>query len=91
VVTCSALKKIYRDILRGAQGDVYFVHLSPPVELNRERMAARQGHYMKASMVDSQLAILEPLQSDELCIVIDNAGSPEDVAVDIRAWLDSKH
>lgn len=91
VVTCSALKKIYRDILRGAQGDVYFVHLSPPVELNRERMAARQGHYMKASMVDSQLAILEPLQSDELGIVIDNAGSPEDVAVDIRAWLDSEH
>ena len=91
IVTCSALKRSYRDILRQAQGEVHFVHLSPPIEANRERMESRQGHYMKASMVDSQLAILEPLQSDELGIVIDNAGSPEDVAMDIRAWLDSEH
>lgn len=89
VVTCSALKKQYRDILRGAVGDVYFIHLSPPVEINRERMAARKGHYMKANMVDSQLAILEPLQADEKGVVIDNAGSTEEVANDIRAWLDS--
>ncbi|XXQ69439.1 gluconokinase [Neisseriaceae bacterium B1] len=89
VVTCSALKKQYRDILRGATGDVYFIHLAPPVEINRERMAARKGHYMKANMVDSQLAILEPLQADEKGIVIDNAGSPEEVAADIRAWLDT--
>lgn len=89
VVTCSALKKNYRDILRTAQGEVYFIHLSPPIELNRSRMAARQGHYMKANMVDSQLAILEPLQQDELGVVIDNAGSTQEVAADIRRWLDS--
>lgn len=91
VVTCSALKKSYRDILRGAEGDVYFIHLAPPVELTRQRMAARQGHYMKAGMVDSQLAILEPLTSDELGVVIDNAGTPDEVNVDIRAWLDTSH
>lgn len=89
VVTCSALKKAYRDILRGAVGEVYFIHLSPPVEVNRARMEARQGHYMKASMVDSQLAILQPLEADELGVVIDNAGSPEEVSADIRAWLDT--
>ena len=89
VVTCSALKKVYRDILRGAVGEVYFIHLSPPVEVNRARMEARQGHYMKASMVDSQLAILQPLEADELGVVIDNAGSPEEVSADIRAWLDT--
>lgn len=89
VVTCSALKKQYRDILRGAEGEVYFIHLAPPVDINRERMAARKGHYMKANMVDSQLAILEPLQTDEKGVVIDNAGSTEEVADDIRAWLDS--
>lgn len=89
VVTCSALKKQYRDILRAAKGEVYFIHLAPPVEINRERMAARQGHYMKANMVDSQLAILEPLQAEELGVVIDNAGAPEEVAADIRAWLDT--
>ncbi|SSY70441.1 gluconokinase [Alysiella crassa] len=89
VVTCSALKKAYRDILRGADGEVYFIHLAPPVEVNRERMAARQGHYMKASMVDSQLAILEPLQADERGVVIDSAGTPEEVGKIITAWLDS--
>lgn len=87
VLTCSALKKTYRDILRLAQGEVYFIHLSPPVELNRERMAARQGHYMKASMVDSQLATLEALQSDEQGVVINSAGSPQEVAQDIQNWL----
>ncbi|ULJ59650.1 gluconokinase [Wielerella bovis] len=91
VVTCSALKKAYRDILRGAEGEVYFIHLSPPIELNRDRMAARQGHYMKASMVDSQLAILQPLEPDERGIVIDNAGAADEVAADIRRWLDSNH
>lgn len=87
VVTCSALKKAYRDILRQADGEVHFVHLSPPVDVNRERMAARKGHYMKANMVDSQLAILEPLQPDESGVVIDSAGSPEDVSVEICTWL----
>ncbi|ULJ64005.1 gluconokinase [Wielerella bovis] len=91
VVTCSALKKAYRDILRGAEGEVYFIHLSPPIELNRDRMAARQGHYMKAGMVDSQLAILQPLEPDERGIVIDNAGAADEVAADIRRWLDSNH
>lgn len=89
VVTCSALKKAYRDILRGAKGEVYFIHLAPPIELNRQRMAERKGHYMKANMVDSQLAILEPLTSDEQGVVINNAGNPEAVGKEICAWLDS--
>lgn len=83
VVTCSALKKAYRDILRGALGEVHFIHLSPPVDVNRERMAARQGHYMKANMVDSQLAILQPLENDELGFVVNSAGSPDDVWAEI--------
>lgn len=89
VVTCSALKKSYRDILREAEGEVYFIHLAPPVSVNRQRMEQRQGHYMKADMVDSQLAILEPLKSNEQGIVIDHAGTPDEVGADIRAWLDS--
>lgn len=87
VVTCSALKKIYRDVLRAAQGEVYFIHLAPPLAINRERMTARQGHYMKADMVDSQLAILEPLTADEKGVVIDNAGTPAAVQQDILVWL----
>lgn len=88
VVTCSALKKAYRNILREANGEVYFIHLSPPVQINRERLMARQGHYMKANMVDSQLDILEPLMADEKGIVINNAGTPEEVGAEICAWID---
>lgn len=90
VVTCSALKKAYRDILRQAQGEVHFIHLAPPVEINRQRMAARQGHYMKADMVDSQLAILQPLQDDETGIVITSAGAQEEVCAEIRQYLDAQ-
>lgn len=90
VVTCSALKKAYRDILRGAQGKVHFIHLAPPVQINRKRMENRQGHYMKADMVDSQLAILEPLAADESGITIRSAGSPQEVAQEIRTYLDSQ-
>ena len=87
IVTCSALKRAYRDILRGAQGEVVFVHLTPPQEVNLQRMMARQGHYMKASMLDSQLEILEELDADEKGIKIDNAGAPEAVQADILAWI----
>ncbi len=55
IVTCSALKRQYRDILRGAEGKVAFIHLTPPQAINLERMLSRQGHYMKAGMLDSQL------------------------------------
>ncbi|ASK27067.1 gluconokinase [Neisseria chenwenguii] len=91
VVTCSALKRQYRDILRGAKGKVAFVHLSPPHDTNLERMLARKGHYMKAEMLTSQLAILEELGADEYGIKIDNAGAPEAVEAEILAWLKTEN
>ena len=87
VVSCSALKRHYRDILREAQGEVSFIHLAPPLAINCERIAARQGHYMKADMLDSQLAILEPLAADENGVLIDNAGAPAAVQEEILTWL----
>ena len=87
VVTCSALKRHYRDILREAQGRVLFVHLDPPHDVNLARMMARKGHYMKADMLASQEAILEPLGEDEEGVRICNAGDAEDVQADILAWL----
>lgn len=89
VITCSALKKPYRDTLRQAIGTVYFIHLSPPEDINRQRIEARQEHYMKADMLDSQLAILEPLQAHELGISINHAGEPEAVFADILQWFHS--
>ena len=87
VVTCSALKHIYRDILRGAEGRVAFIHLAPPHNVNLRRMTARKGHYMKAGMLDSQLEILEELTADEYGVKIVNDGTPAEAAEAIADWL----
>ena len=89
VVTCSALKRQYRDILREAEGRVVFIHLAPPHDVNLERMMARKGHYMKADMLASQIEILEDLQADEEGVRICNAGSAEDVQADIIGRIKS--
>src|SRR5690606_1908901 len=61
VLACSALKAVYRERLRAGDGpeDLVFLHLKGSRELIFGRMAARQGHYMPVSLLDSQLAILE--------------------------------
>lgn len=65
VVACSALKRSYRDrILSGAQ-NTFFIHLAGSRELLAERMSSRGSHFMPLSLLDSQLATLEPLVSDE--------------------------
>jgi gluconokinase len=65
VVTCSALKRSYRDLLREGHPSVWFAHVTADAELLRERVQHRPGHYMPASLLDSQLATLEPLRDDE--------------------------
>lgn len=66
VVSCSALKRVYRErILKTAARPVTFVHLDGPHALLAERMAGRKGHFMPPSLLDSQLATLEPLAADE--------------------------
>lgn len=66
VVSCSALKRIYRDRVRqAAGGPVVFVHLAGGKSLIAERMAARSGHYMPTSLLDSQFAALEAPGPDE--------------------------
>ncbi len=65
VVACSALKRKYRDrILTAAPGTI-FVHLNGTPELLASRMKSREGHFMKATMLASQLETLEPLEADE--------------------------
>ncbi|MGE5142391.1 MAG: gluconokinase, partial [Acidobacteriota bacterium] len=59
VVSCSALKRAYRDVLRTADAGVQFVHLTGDPALIRQRISQRAGHYMPASLLDSQLATLE--------------------------------
>jgi len=89
VIGCSALKRSYRDLIRAAAPDARFVHLHGTEELLRERMQVRPGHFMPASLLDSQLATLEDLGDDEAGRVFDIADSPEQLAADAAAWLGS--
>ncbi|MBW0090754.1 gluconokinase [Pseudonocardia sp. KRD-184] len=92
VITCSALKRSYRDLLRDGHPSVYFVHLLAPPELIEQRITARRGHYMPPSLLSSQLATLEPLQPDEPGVGVETTGRPSEVAgraMDALAALDA--
>jgi len=70
IVGCSALKRVYRDRIRaGAGAPVRFLHLAGSREVIAARMAARSGHYMPTSLLDSQFAALEPPGPDEAVTV----------------------
>jgi gluconokinase len=81
VMTCSALKRSYRDILRAEAGapELQFVFLRGPRGLIAERLTDRRGHFMPPSLLDSQLATLEDPTPDEHAWVYDIAASPEDL------------
>jgi len=85
VLSCSSLKRAYRDLLRSAGGDVRFVHLAGERSLLAERVSNRPGHYMPASLLDSQLRTLEPLQPDEAGITLDIADTPAQLVAQILA------
>jgi carbohydrate kinase (thermoresistant glucokinase family) len=81
VLSCSALKRRYRDVLRGedrseGRGNIRLVHLHGERDLIAQRMAARSGHFMPLSLLDSQLHDLEPLQPDECGITLDLRDPP---------------
>ncbi len=73
VLSCSALKRRYRDLLRQADPGLRFVHLHGPRELIAARLAGRAGHYMPPALLDSQLRDLEALEPGEAGIVVDIA------------------
>jgi gluconokinase len=71
VMSCSALKRKYRDQLRKHCPQVRFLHLSGPPEVIGRRQASRPGHFMPASLLASQFDTLEPLEADEHGVVVD--------------------
>jgi gluconokinase len=85
VLTCSALKRKYRDVIRVARLDdhdvlVHFIYLRASEELLLQRVKARKGHYMKPSMIKSQLQSLEePKEKERDVLSIDVSGSKADV------------
>ena len=77
VVSCSALRRSYRDVFRRAGQGVRMVHLAGPYELVAKRLAARRGHFMPPQLLASQYATLEPLAPDEPGITLDLTLPPE--------------
>lgn len=76
VLSCSALKRRYRDLLRQADSALRFAHLHGERALIEQRMKARTAHYMPTSLLDSQLRDLEPLAPDEAGVRLDIASPP---------------
>ncbi len=87
VITCSALKRAYRDVIGRRGGGVVFVFLRGSRELVAARLAERHGHFMPASLLDSQLADLEPPAAGEAAITVDIGGSPDAIADESIARL----
>ncbi|WP_368413913.1 gluconokinase [Falsiroseomonas sp.] len=80
VVTCSALKRAYRDRLRAAAPGLRFIHLHGDLALVAARQAARQGHFMPASLVASQFATLEAPRDEPDVLALDVAAAPAALA-----------
>ena len=84
VVSCSALKRSYRDLLRsGGEVDLRFVYLAGSRALLAERLAQRRGHFMPPALLESQLAILEEPSPDERAWVCDISAAPHAIVVDL--------
>ena len=79
VIACSALKRSYRDRIRAAAGPTTFVHLTGRRDLIAARMAEREGHFMPVSLLESQIATLEPPGADEAVVSLDIDRAPDHV------------
>ncbi len=91
VVTCSALKRSYRDLLREGHPSVWFAHVTASADELRARVENRSGHYMPSSLLDSQLADLEPLGADEPGVTVPGTRSARVVASDVLDALAGHH
>ena len=83
IVTCSALKKVYRDVIVGDRPDVRLVYLRGSRELIGRRMAARQHHFMPPALLDSQFAVLEEPGEDEKPLVVSVEDTKDAIVQDV--------
>ncbi|KAB1147789.1 GntR family transcriptional regulator [Streptomyces luteolifulvus] len=87
VITCSALRRIHREMLRVARPDAFFVHLDLDQDLATARVAGRESHVMPASLVSSQFEDLEPLQEDEAGMTVDATLPVERIVAEVQTEL----
>ncbi|MGI8522133.1 MAG: gluconokinase, partial [Nocardioides sp.] len=81
VITCSALRRSYRDVLREGRPEVRFCHLVAGEDLITDRISHRQRHFMPGSLLHSQYDTLEPLEPDEPGVVVPVDGTAAQVLV----------
>jgi gluconokinase len=79
IVTCSALRRAYRDLLRDGRPEVVFCHLAADEDLVANRIGSRQDHFMPPSLLHSQYDTLEPLEPGEPGVVVSVDGSAAEV------------
>ncbi len=79
VVSCSALKRAYRDRLRCAGPDTAFIHLTGSKAVLRSRLDARRDHFMPPGLLDSQYAALEPPEREENVLTVDTTNNQETI------------
>jgi len=91
VITCSALKRAYRDRIRAGQSDVEFIYLRGARELVSARITQRMGHFMPPTLLASQFETLEEPGDDEPVITVDIGGSPEQIVEAILTALQREH
>ena len=90
VLTCSALKKAYRDRLRFSVPSLRFVHLDLTREQSMARVTQRPGHYFQPALVDSQFAALEKPVNEAGVLTVDATQSIETIQAKVCAWLHEK-
>ncbi len=90
VISCSALKRTYRDIIIDDRPDVSLVYLRGSYELIHARLASRHEHFMPVALLDSQFAILEEPTPDEHPIIVDVAGAPAAIAAEVVKALQQR-
>jgi gluconokinase len=87
VISCSALRRVYRDHLASMAPDSFFVHLELDGAVARSRMEHRTQHFMPTALLESQLDLLEPLERDENGTAVDAARTPEAIAEEVAKLL----
>jgi len=89
-VVCSALKKSYRDAIRVAAPDAFFVHLEGSQELIESRISDREHEFMPSSLLASQFATLEPLDETEAHVNVSIERTPEEIAMLVENHLQAE-
>ena len=90
VLTCSALKRSYRDIIIGNHSDVTLVYLKGSHDLIHRRMAARHEHFMPMALLDSQFSTLQEPTPDEYPITVDVGAKPIEIVTEIVHQMEER-